>query len=225
MRRAETLILTSNSIRHCLALLVGAIFLAHTAYGQTNQTDAPTPPVELPYHGFRVDDHLIEAQQRATFQPYLIKQLEIVESVGLPSDMLAFFRGTPIVIDPALRDMRGRYDKFDGQWAVRVRPVAMSEQTPIVLHEFLHAYHLRVLTMQNPDIANAYRRAKQSGIYPSEFQSAHFLDDQKEFFAVIGTIYLVQTIKQPPYDCSIPARTDPEFLAFLAKILGQHACS
>jgi hypothetical protein len=205
--------------------LLGTLLVAHTVFGQPSPLNPASVTIDGPYHGFNVDDHLIDNQQRAAFVPYLYEQLGSVESVGLPTEVSAFFKKVPIVIDPALRGMPGRYDKFNGQWVVEVRPIPMSNQTPIVLHELLHAYHDQVLTMQNPDIINAYKRAKLLSAYPPEFQTAHFQENSKEFFAVIGSIYLFHNIKQPPYDCSIPARTDPVFLAFLAKIFGPHTCN
>ncbi len=176
------------------------------------------------YHGFHIDSHLLNEQQIDTVLPSLVKQLIIVESVGLPNAMVEFFKGIPIVIDPSLKEMPGQYTKFRGSWLVRVQPIVMPENKPIVLHELLHAYHHQVLSLQNPDILNAYRKAKQSGVYPDKFQSTHFLENEKEYFAVMGTIYLFGNIQQPPFNCEVLSKTDPEYLTFLAAQFGPHAC-
>jgi hypothetical protein len=62
------------------------------------------------------------------------------------------------------------------------------------------------------------------GRYPEKFQGAHFLENPKEYFAVMGTIYLFGRIQQPPFDCAVLVKTDPDYLAFMAKEFGPHTC-
>ncbi|MDP3332488.1 MAG: hypothetical protein Q8Q40_05595 [Methylococcaceae bacterium] len=88
----------------------------------------------------------------------------------------------------------------------------------------LHAYHHRVLGSADQAIVNAYQKAKHPGVYPANFQSAHFLENAKEYFAVIGTIYLFGNIQQPPFNCAIPSKLDPEYLAFLGEQFSPHSC-
>lgn len=205
-------------------LLLLAFLFANTALGQTSAAVAdatPTLSESTEYHGFRVDDHLLSAQQKAVFLPSFIKQLTIVESVGLPVEALDFFREIPIVVDPTLREMPGQYT---GTGIVRVQPVPMAGNKPILLHELLHAYHQKIVSLQNQDVIRAYQKEKQPGVFPANFQSAHFLENNREYFAVTASIFLFGDIQQPPFNCAIVAKNDPEYLAFLAGLFGPHPC-
>jgi hypothetical protein len=56
---------------------------------------------------------VLDSDQEASFSalgaPSLMQQLAIVESVGLPPEMLDFFKKTKILIDPALRGQPGNF--------------------------------------------------------------------------------------------------------------------
>lgn len=182
------------------------------------------------YHGFQIDD---SAQPLAPEALASLKaQLDVVEAVGLPASVLAALKQTPIVVDPGLRGNpgifavnRGNNDRGNnGGGAVYVRPIVFDTDKPIVLHELLHAYHFRVLRLDRPEILQAYQQAKGAGAFPARFQSSHFLENGKEFFAVTGTLYLFGDIQQPPFSCAALARLDGDYLAFLAAQFGPHAC-
>ncbi|HEV7816714.1 MAG TPA: hypothetical protein VGP06_16640 [Janthinobacterium sp.] len=199
------------------ALLLSALFLA-----------SPLAMAQVEYHGFHIDDHLLDSAQKADFSPAavdsVIEQLHIVESVGLPPELLDFFKGTRILVDPALRGNPGYFSVRDGEGAVRIQPIVFPANKPILLHELLHAYHYAVLSMKNPAILKAYDAASRSGVYPAQFQKAHFLSNDREFFAVTGTIYLFGKIQQPPFNCAILSTSDPDYLAFLENTFGRHEC-
>jgi hypothetical protein len=189
---------------------------------------SPPALAGMDYHGFHIDDHLLSDEQKARFSsldaPSLDRQLDIVESVGLAPDILNFFRGITIFVDPALRGNPGYFSVRDGQAIISVQPIVFAENKPILLHELLHAYHYGVLSMRNQTILDAYDAAKHGNFYPAPFQNSHFLSNEKEFFAISGTIYLFGKIQQPPFDCAILANTAPDYLAFLGKTFGQHPC-
>jgi hypothetical protein len=174
------------------------------------------------YHGFQIDD---SAQQLASDAlASLTAQLDVVESSGLPPGVLAQLKQTPIVVDPGLRGNPGIFAVRGGSGAVYVRPIVFDANKPILLHELLHAYHFRVLGLDRPEIQQAYQRAKGSDAFPARFQSSHFLENGKEFFAVTGTLYLFGDIQQPPFSCAALAKLDSGYLAFLAQQFGPHAC-
>lgn len=174
------------------------------------------------YHGFQIDD---SAQPLAPeVLASLTAQLDIVESSGLPASVLAALKQTPIVVDPGLRGNPGIFAVRGGSGAVYVRPIVFDTNKPIVLHELLHAYHFRVLRLDRPEILQAYQHAKGSDAFPARFQSSHFLENGKEFFAVTGTLYLFGDIQQPPFSCAALAKLDADYLAFLAAQFGPHAC-
>jgi hypothetical protein len=189
---------------------------------------SPLAMADIGYHGFSIDDRLLDSAQKERFaaQPAVsvIEQLNIVEAAGLPPDILNFFKQTKILVDPQLRGNPGSYSVRDGAGAVRIQPIVFPANKPILLHELLHAYHFSVLSLQNPAIVDAYGAASRNGVYPAQFQRAHFLENEKEFFAVTSTIYLFGRIQQPPFDCQTLSTTAPAYLAFLEKTFGRHEC-
>jgi len=199
------------------ALLVSMLFLA-----------SPLAVADVEYHGFTIDDHLLDSEQKIQFAgpptASLIEQLNIVEATHLPPDVLDFFKKTKMLVDPGIRGNPGIFSIRDGEGAVRIQPIVFPANKPILLHELLHAYHFYVLTLRHPVIVNAYQSASLDGRYPAAFQKAHFLQNEKEYFAVTSTIYLFGTIQQPPFNCSVLANTDPAYLAFLEKTFGRHEC-
>jgi hypothetical protein len=173
-------------------------------------------------HGFHVNDP--RGALTAEAQASLDEQLQIVESVGLPPAVLEAIRETPIVIDPELRGQPGIFTVRGGEGVVLVRPIQFPANKPILLHELLHAYDFRMFRMSDPTVAATYTRVKDSGLFPAQFQSSHFLANAKEFFAVTGTLYLFGDIQQPPFRCASLAKLGQDYLDFLATRFGPHSC-
>jgi hypothetical protein len=173
-------------------------------------------------HGFRIDDpgNALSAGALASVDA----QLAMVEAAGLPAPVLDMLRQTRIVVDPALRGNPGVFMPEGGEGVVRIQPIEFPANKPILLHELLHAYDFKVFRMAEPRVAGAYRAARDSGTFPAQFQSSHFLANAKEFFAVSGTLYLFGDIQQPPFRCQALARLGPDYLALLAAQFGPHSC-
>jgi|HubBroStandDraft_5_1064220.scaffolds.fasta_scaffold11183_5 hypothetical protein len=202
--------------------LILAAALAVSVQMPSAVADTPTSVIES--HGFHIDVRRISSQQLEAVLPSLGNQLAIVESVGLPARVLDFMRTVPLVIDPALSGNPGIYTQDRSPGVVLIQPIVFPDNKPILLHELLHAYHLQTLPLPTPEIRNAYEEAIRTNMYPASFRAAHFLENPREYFAVIGTIFLFGRIQQPPYDCAIPAARQPQFLAFLAAQFGPHEC-
>lgn len=185
---------------------------------------SPLALADMEYHGFHIDDRQLEAGQRESFTASIHEQLDVVEKAGVPPAMLAFFKQTRIAVDPAIKGNPGVFRGDGGAGAVFVRPEPFPANKPILLHELLHAYHFNVLGLRNGAIAAGFDAASAPGIYPPPFHRAHFLENAKEYFAVTGTIYLVGTIQQPPFNCAVLAKNDAAYLAFLAATFGPHEC-
>ena len=187
---------------------------------------SPAAMADFDRRGFTIDDSLLNSEQRASFAAEgaasLAEQLAIVESVGLPADMLDFFKKTRVVINPAFRGNAGKFSVQNGEGLVTVPLGAHPASKPVLLHEFLHAYHFRI--GRTPAIKGAFDAASVAGVYPPAYQRAHFLENSGEFFAVTGTIYLFGQIQQPPFNCQALAKNDPVYLAFLEKTFGRHEC-
>lgn len=189
---------------------------------------SPVAMADIEYHGFSIDDRLLDSGQKESFAALaaasVIEQLNIVEAAGLPPDILNFFKKTKILVDPAVRGNPGLFSIRDGAGAVRIQPIVFPANRPILLHELMHAYHFYILSLKNPAIVEAYDAASRNGSYPAAFQKAHFLQNEKEFFAVTSTIYLFGPIQQPPFNCDILSKTAPAYLAFLETTFGRHEC-
>jgi len=195
------------------ALLLAA--LACTALPSSPLMAAePTP--------FQVDQSLHHLSDEA--MSALVVQLKVMESVGLPPQVLEAMKETRIVIDPGLVDKAGVFAVRRGVGVVRVRPAAFDPGRPVVLHELLHAYHFNVLKGDRPEIRQAYAQVMRDNPFPARFRSAHFLEYDREFFAVTATIYLFGDIQQPPFSCNALSKLDPGYLAFLGAQFGPRTC-
>lgn len=172
--------------------------------------------------GFRIDQsrQALPADALAS----LNAQLDVVESSGLPPQVLASMKQTTIVVDPDLRSQAGMFAVRNGVGAVHVQPIAFAANRPILLHELLHAYHFNVLGMGRPEIHQEFRRVKDAGLFPARFRHAHFLENHKEFFAVTATLYLFGDIQQPPFSCAALSKLDEGYLAFLNAQFGPPKC-
>jgi hypothetical protein len=175
-------------------------------------------------HGFRVEYPKVKERDWQRMQPSLQRQFEIVEAVALPPAVLDYFKTVPVVIVPTLKTGYGHAGVEAGRQIVELKATKLPSDRPILLHELLHAYHGQKIG-RSPVIIRAHEEGVKSGMYPAKFAKAHFLENPREYFAVIGTIFLYQrSLEQPPYDCRITARRQPEFIAFLGKHFGPRTC-
>jgi hypothetical protein len=183
---------------------------------------AASQAVAAEYNAFRIDESRAHLSREA--QESLFKQLDIIESAALPPAVLGAMKQTPVVVDPDLRGNPGIFAVRGGVAAVYVQPIEFPLNKPILLHEFLHAYHFSVLHLDRPEIQEEFQLVKHSSLFPARFQSAHFLENAKEFFAVTGTLYLFGDIQQPPFDCTALSRLRPQYLKFLDSQFGPPRC-
>jgi len=175
--------------------------------------------------GFKVDFSAVTERDQKMVAPSLDDQLQIVEEANVPPAVMEFFRGVPLEVDPELQHMNGAYLQHRGRWIVRIKPTKLPRNRPIVLHELLHAYHHQVIKQPTPAVGRAYQQAFEEKIYPKDYYDAHFMENGKEYFAVIASIYLYDSrIDQPPFDCTITKKKQPQFIAFLAEHFGERQC-
>lgn len=101
------------------------------------------------------------------------------------------------------------------------------DQPAMVLHELAHGYHYRFLpgSYENPEIAAAYRRAKEARLYDSVlrrgFQKAraYAMNNPMEYFAE-NTEALFGTNDFYPFVIAELHEHDPEMYALLVKLWG-----
>jgi len=184
---------------------------------------AADQPDTLQIRGFSIEYGQVGMEKLQRMQSTLERQIEIVEQSGVPGATLNFFRSIPVVMVKKLDTGFGHAGMKDGRQIVELMAEKLPQDRPILLHELLHAYHGLKLG-PTPMIRDSYREAVQKGFY-KQYAKAHFLENPREFFAVIGSIFLYgKTIDQPPFDCKLPARYQPQFIAFLAEQFGPHPC-
>ena len=174
--------------------------------------------------GFQIDTSRGSKAKVKETLATLRHQIEIVESVGLPPQILTFFHGVPIAIDPSLTGMNGQYAQENGKWLIRARAGKWPSERAILLHELLHAYHHQVLGRPTPSIGRAFDEARRDGVYPAEYRDAYFLSNPKEYFAVVAEIYLSGSSFRPPFSCGIVQKAQPQFISYLAELFGEREC-
>jgi len=215
------------------------------------------------YHGYTLELSAVQDRQDiAALTDTLRRQLDLVESVGLSTRVLKFFRTLPVVVDEAAcvpsedaklrpsacygpfaplrsQQIRGAtfWDNDKGQWVnpdtiglaedtrlgvVMVRPSALQpsspeKERPVLLHEFLHAYHAKMLPegFSNAVIVSQYKVGK--GIYPSE---AYLAANEKEFFAVTASVFLYGKETIEPFTRAKIREKQPEYYNYLVWMFG-----
>jgi hypothetical protein len=196
-----------------LALWALPVCAAHAADEQVRQM-----------HGFRVEYAKVGTKALERMLPSLEKQFEIVEKANVPPAVLEYFKTVPVVIVPDLKTGYGHAGMEGGRQIVELKADRLPSDRPILLHELLHAYHGQKIG-RSTMILSSYQEALQSKIYPRNYATAHFLENPREYFAVIASIFLYgKRIEQPPFTCSLTAKHQPEFIAFLAEHFGPRPC-
>ena len=179
------------------------------------------------FQGFLIDMSRLTPQQKVTLTPSYREQIRIIEAASLPKEMLEFFKTGLIIIEPAFSASgthalyRRNRDNLKGQVESDLTPIEPAR--PVLLHEMLHAYDANFWDFKNPLVLGAYNRAINERLYSPRVEKSHFLENAREFFAIAGTIYLVGTIKQDPFDCKIIAAQQPKFVQFLEGVFGSKA--
>jgi hypothetical protein len=206
----------NRTISQCFASFVLGALAVCTAHANDEQVKQ--------MYGFRVEYGKVASKDFERMLPYLEKQFAIVEAVNVPPAVLEYFKTVPVVIVPSLKTGYGHAGMEGGRQIVELKADRLPGDRPILLHELLHAYHGQKIG-RSPIILNSYQEGVQSKMYPRNYAKAHFLENPREYFAVIGSIFLYgKKIDQPPYTCSITAKQQPEFIAFLAEHFGPHEC-
>jgi hypothetical protein len=100
---------------------------------------------------------------------------------------------------------------------VKLRPVVLDPQRPVMLHELLHAYHARLLPLgnENPDVLFYFGRAISEKLYP---QDAYLLTNQNEFFAVTASVFLYGKETGPPFSRSNLKEKQPDYYSSLERL-------
>jgi len=207
-------------VKRVWTLLLAGAWLLLTSPAPADTASSAT----IQLHGFTVEYANVGLEKLERMQPSLAHQMEIVEQSGVPAATLEFFKSVPVVLVAHMEKGFGfaRRDEA-GRQVVEILAAKLPSDRPILLHELLHAYH-GVKLGPTPMIRDSYRQAVQSGVY-RKYAKAHFLESPNEYFAVIGSIFLYgKRIDQPPFDCKLTAKHQPQFIRFLTEQFGPHSC-
>jgi hypothetical protein len=108
-----------------------------------------------------------------------------------------------------------------GIGVIMLRPYMMQyEKEPVLLHEFLHAYHGKLMPngFENRGIKAYYSMAKSKGIFAKE---AYTLKDHREFFAVTASIFLAgkDSVHEPFTRAALKEKM-PDYYKYLVGVFG-----
>jgi hypothetical protein len=108
-----------------------------------------------------------------------------------------------------------------GSGVVMIRPSMMrNAQDPVMLHEFLHAYHAQLLPggYRNEGIQIYYNTAKTKQLYPAD---SSVLKNEREFFAITASIFLSgKDGAHDPFTRENLKEKQPEFYKYLVGLFG-----
>jgi hypothetical protein len=98
--------------------------------------------------------------------------------------------------------------------------VTRHAEDPVVLHEFLHAYHAKMMPngFDNLGIKGFYAYAKQKDLLPKD---TYALKNHKEFFAVTASIFLAgkESVHDPKTRENLKQKM-PDYYKFLVDLFG-----
>ena len=174
----------------------------------------------LQSRGFRVNFAGInKAARKNAILNSVKEQIDIVERVGLSRENLVFFKTVPIVMLADSSGTPGVYKRSDK--TVYLKGKDLSSNKPILLHEFLHAYHNQRLPqgLNNKQVNDFYVKAQKE--FPEFKGENYFLQNEKEFFAVTASIYLFGEISRPPYNRRSIKDKMPLYYKYLASLFGE----
>ncbi len=177
---------------------------------------AAADPLSFLYHGWQVDLTLARGEvPDAQMINLAVRQLDIVEHVGLSPNTLQFMRGIGIWANANGPSSHPAH--YNHSTGVDFRVQLLDPNRPIILHELLHAYHDRVLPngFYNHDVKTFYWNGMS--LWPND---SYMMSNEREFFAVTATTYLYGKTPRPPYSRTELCQKQPDYCQWLAGILG-----
>ena len=170
------------------------------------------------YRGFTIDwSDTSDAPNLDAVEASLKHQIDIAADCGAASQVIDFFKSQDINVKAGRSDGGGHFSP--GVKGVSIGATVQEPQKPILLHEFLHAYHARVLPegIRNPDVFRFYDRAVDGGFYPA---GSYVLKNVMEFFAVTASLYLWGNVDRPPNTRAVLRARQPVYYRWLGDEFG-----
>ncbi|MBR0846339.1 hypothetical protein JQ543_01185 [Bradyrhizobium diazoefficiens] len=170
------------------------------------------------YRGITVDTSAAQGQPNLKEVVASFKhQIDIVADCGAKTEVMTFFKSQPVSVKPGQGDGGGHFSSRET--GVTVDAAVVAPEKPVLLHELLHAYHVRVLpgALQNPDVLRFYGIARQNELYPPD---AYVLKNVQEYFAVTGSLYLWGNVDRPPFNRATLRDKQPVYYQWLGELFG-----
>lgn len=174
---------------------------------------------EIDFQGFKADySQVRNLPQIETVIKAVKRQIEIVGQVNLSRENTDFFKSVSVIIIPDSNGTPGSYSFEKNIVYLKARDLEANK--PILLHEYLHAYHN--LRIPNGAAKAELREFYQKGItaFPN-YKGVYFLSNPREFFAVTASIYLFGNIPRPPFNSAAIEKAQPEYYKYLETLFGK----
>jgi len=152
-----------------------------------------TPAIRTTYRFAQIDDRDLDARvDAADLMARVREQIDIVHAVKLPRKMLEAVLRVPVILTSS-----GPSDSYFN-WTIKIDPLSLSKDKPILLHEYLHALHDRVLPdgFNNMQIKQFYIEARSQQKFPL---NAYMFKNSAEFFAMTASAVLFGAIQREPF--------------------------
>jgi hypothetical protein len=186
--------------------------------------------------------HQLDIVDKAGFSPRVLKFFHTVPILSSETNCLEIGAGWACYgLDVPNRQRHGTFnlttwDHDRRQWVnpdpvelavdsglgvIVVRPyMSTYNDEPVLLHEFLHVYHSRLMPQgyDNLGVKAFYAQAKSKNLFPKE---SYTIFNHKEFFAVTGSIFLAgkDTVHEPFTRAALKEKM-PDYYKYLVGVFG-----
>ncbi|MCJ2044918.1 hypothetical protein MKK58_10330 [Methylobacterium sp. J-078] len=168
------------------------------------------------YRGYRIEmARDVPNAELAKLRRAAEHQVDLVEATVLDASTKAFLRRFPVVVQTGA----SAGSHYSGGDSVTIAVADPGDDCPILLHEYMHVYHVRMLPSgkRNPDILAFYERAREGGFYPAD---AYLLKNPGEFFAMTASVYLHGRLAREPFTREELRRKQPVYFGYLNRLFG-----
>ena len=168
---------------------------------------------KLLYRRFTVDiSALDEVKDAGRTLVSLKHQIDMVVAARMKPQVAGFF-STVLIKLGEIRD--GSMGVYDGS-AVVLTTDPIHPDRGVLIHELLHAYHDRKMDVEAKKRVTAYyEEAPRAYNLP---RTEYAMSNEREFFAVTGSIYLRGTSSRKPHDRTTIRAAQPEYYKFLGEL-------
>jgi hypothetical protein len=169
------------------------------------------------YRGYRIEmGPDVPNTELAQLRRAAEHQVDLVEATVLDASTKAFLRRFPVVVQTGA----SAGSHYNGGESVAIAIADPGDDRPILLHEYMHVYHFRMLPdgKRNPDILAFYERAREGGFYPA---GAYVLKNPSEFFAMTASAYLHGRLAREPFTREELRQKQPVYFGYLNRLFGR----